>query len=429
MVCIIISNDVYGQQKVPYKTLDSISAAIRKMQSTVNNVGVHEKYSNGQVKYDDTTIYRFPEDNFGVLAQNHLAYKVISSQKKGGTENYRFTDNIDLTTANAIFWRLLNDSTICAVHLEFPEESLDLHKVEGEKIINKKGSGLVFWSAIKDKKPIRQNSLPSIVQLIVKLYHFLCIEKGLMTAEQAAQELKDFKSSNYDKFLADHPNSLFKNVAESRKYRMEQSKLAPVAASSSQGSSLSQEISKLFDLKKEGILTEAEFAAAKAKLLSAPAKKESVVQASVVPEKNKSSSKNVISFSHNGSNYCAVKAPVYSEFIGLYEYPGNEPVFWGDKRVGEPIVKLDATERENGRSGKFQVHGIAPFDILWWLESDCNGIVKVINGELGDRYSIVIQYLTGNGNYPVGSFDRLTLDEFKNGTGKIVILGEREKVK
>jgi hypothetical protein len=192
---------------------------------------------------------------------------------------------------------------------------------------------------------------------------------------------------------------------------------------------LSQEITRLFELKTQGLLTETEFAAAKAKLLSMPTTTKNTVQAPVVPKKKENSSKNVISFSFNGSNYCAVKAPVYSEFIGLYEYPGNEPVFWGDKRVGEPIVQLDATERENGRSGKFQVHGIAPFDILWWLESDCNGIVKVINGELGDRYSLVIQYLTGNGNYPVGSFDRLTLDEFKNGTGKIVILGEREKVK
>ena len=428
---------LYAQQSISYKTLDSISLAIRKMQTTINNIGVKGKYTrkndSGRIVTNyDTTFYNFPEDNFGITVDSHLAYKTMSSKKRADAEYYsRGLENIDLTTAKNIFWGYYNDSSICGVTLGFPNASLKGYRVEGEKKVNADFSSLSFFAPVKNKKSIQTNSLPLLVQLLIKLYNLLCEEKGLFTTEQAAQELKDLKSMSNTDFLAAHPNSIFsqraKNIiAQAKKNQDEQSQKTVVTSGISNNGSLADEINRLYALKQKGILTAAEFDAAKAKVLSMPTKPKNTTQATVTP-KAETPKKKDLSFTINSNNYCAIKAPANSEFIGLYEYPGNEPVFWGTKKVGEPVVQLDATESENGRTGKFQAHGIAPFDILWWLESDCNGKEQVMNGELGDRRILIVKYLTGNGNYPPGSYDRFTLDKFK--TGRIVILGEREKVK
>jgi hypothetical protein len=435
IVCCPISS--YAQQTIPYKTLDSISVAIRKMQTTINNVGVRGKYTRKNdsgriVTYYDTTFYNFPEDNFGINEDSYLAYKTMSSKKGADAEYYsRGLENIDLTAAKNIFWGYYNDSSICGVSLGFPNASLKGYRLEGEKKVASDFSGLSFFAPVKNKKSIQTNSLPLLVQLLIKLYDLLCTEKGLFTPEQAAQELKDLKSMSNEDFLAAHPNSIFsqraKNLISQAKNNLnDQPQKTAAALGTPSNGSLADEISRLFDLKQKGALTEAEFDAAKAKVLSLPAKPKNTTQASVTP-KVEIPSKKDLSFTINGNNYCAIKAPANSEFIGRYEYPGTEPVFWGTKRPGEPIVQLDATESGNGRTGKFQAHGIEAFDILWWLESDCNGKEQVINGDLGDRRVLIVKFLTGNGNYPVGSYSRMILDKFK--TGKIVILGEREKVK
>lgn len=430
---MLFSVILYAQKTIPYKTLDSISATIRKLQLSISNKEVLESYSqkndSGRViYYTDTTIYNFPEDNFGIVEENHLAYKAIGSKQKGSNnEFYRVSENIDLTNAKSISWRYNNDSTACGVTLKFPNESINGYRLDGDKKINMAFSALSFEYPITNKKSIQTNSLPLLVQLLVKLYHLLSIEKGLLTPEQASKELKDLNSMSPEDFLNNYPNSLFsqraKNlISQAAKQREQQNN---DLANATSNNSLAGEISRLFELKQKGALTEAEFVTAKAKLLATPdTKNTEKVLVAVKPDNH---DQPVISFKRAGNDYCAIKAPANSEFIGLYEYPGNEPVFYGTKRVGEPVVQLDATERESGRSGKFQAHGIDPYEIVWWIESDCNGNEEVINGELGDRRILVVKYLTGDGNYPVGSYDRFTLDKFK--TGKIVILGEREKVR
>jgi len=434
----ISSSTINAQQPDFNKTLDSISAVIRKMQTSINYIGIKGKYSRKNdsgsvVTYYDTTFYNFPEDNFGIQSENHLAYKAMSSKKSTEKEYYtRGIENIDLTTAKYIYWGYYNDSTICGTTIGFPDASLKGYKMTGENKVRTEFSGLSFFAPVKNKKSIQTNSLPLLVQLLVKLYNLLCVEKGLFTAEQAAQELNDLISKSNEDFLAAHPNSIFaqraKNlIAQTKKQQEESAKSPSFTTSPSYTGSLADEISKLFELKQKGILTAAEFDAAKAKVLSTPpTKPQNTSQATTTAKTEKTSGKD-FSFTLDGNTYCAIKAPANSEFIGLYEYPGNEPVFYGVKRPGEPKVQLDATEKENGRSGKFQMHGIDPFDIIWWLESDCNGKEQVINGDLGDRRVLVVKYLTGNGNYPVGSYSRFNLDKFK--TGKIVILGEREKVR
>lgn len=133
------------------------------------------------------------------------------------------------------------------------------------------------------------------------------------------------------------------------------------------------------------------------------------------------SENNVITFLYKNRAYCAVK-PNTDKFNGLYEYNGTEPRFWEYKK-GEPIVELNGDQ-----TGRFQSHGVPALKIKWWLESDCNGKISIIDGELAKRYTLVIKFEeAGENNYPsIGSYDMMYLDVYYE-DGKMIILGEREK--
>lgn len=64
--------------------------------------------------------------------------------------------------------------------------------------------------------------------------------------------------------------------------------------------------------------------------------------------------------------------------------------------------------------------------INWWIESDHNGKLQVIDGALVYRYYLVVQSGPGNPYDKEGKVGCMNLDIYKN-ESKVVILGEREK--
>lgn len=214
----------------------------------------------------------------------------------------------------------------------------------------------------------------------------------------------------------------------------------PLQVKSTGNSSIAQEIKELNQLKNDGIITQEEFAAAKAKLLETSDNKGKTTE--VTAPSNSATTTTIkkaereISFTIDGVNYCAVNAPANSAFIGKYTYSGKEPCFsqngLANNEPGAPIIQLYSTESmaPNGtqaRNGIWQAHCAPAMDIWWWLESDCNANVKVEHLGKGDKYILVMQYKIGDKTYKKESFSRVSLDQWTDGSGKIVILGERIK--
>ena len=209
---------------------------------------------------------------------------------------------------------------------------------------------------------------------------------------------------------------------------------ADVRTASASGST-ADELRKLKQLLDEGVLTQEEFTAEKKKILSGSA-----------PAKEQKNTKEKLSgrigdfeFMVNGEKFCAKLTEPGTAFVGLYNYPGKEPCFTmnGDIKnnaPGAPIVLLEDKIEEDlkgrsGRTGKFQTHCSSVSDIWWWIETDCNGKTEVTSGDIARNYTLVVEYKTDRPGYPAGSFDRMSLTEYTDGSGKMVILGERYKVK
>ena len=126
-----------------------------------------------------------------------------------------------------------------------------------------------------------------------------------------------------------------------------------------------------------------------------------------------------IAFPYHEDIYYATRATT-SLFIGMYKYPGKEPRFF-EYSEGEPIIILN-----DDQTGRYQRHGMPAIPIKWWIESDYKGNLKVIKGDLADRYYLVVQFGPGSQYDLEGTYDRMYLDVYKDGS-KVVILGERVK--
>lgn len=205
------------------------------------------------------------------------------------------------------------------------------------------------------------------------------------------------------------------------------------SASNDSNFSLADEIKKLKELLDAGAITQEEYSAAKAKLLNTPAKNATKVTPTNTTTPSKKPSKNIIDFKIKGKSYCAIKATENGlDIYGLYKYLGKE-IRTYESKEGEPIVQLDKIDKDSGKSGLWQAHGERSKAITWWLLSDCNGNLDVTKTKSFDRYNIVVRYdeedEPGHRNYPINSFDFMSLSIYTDGSNKVLILGERVKQK
>ena len=122
----------------------------------------------------------------------------------------------------------------------------------------------------------------------------------------------------------------------------------------------------------------------------------------------------VINLNVMGNSYTVSKA-FPPEIIGTYTYEGNG---------GNPKVFL----KDDG-TGYFQPHGVAPVDILFWIDCDETGKWrKQVGGTGRYQYTLVIQYQDGGTtkNYEYGKYDLLGV-MIQPDMGRVSILGERYK--
>lgn len=116
-----------------------------------------------------------------------------------------------------------------------------------------------------------------------------------------------------------------------------------------------------------------------------------------------------------GNTYTVTKV-FPEEIIGEYTYEG--------KLGKEPKVLL----KDNG-TGYFQPHGVAPVNIIFWIDCDENGVWRKQVGATGRyQYTLVLQYQDGgtSKNYEKGKYDLMGVMVLKD-LGRAVIYGERYK--
>ncbi len=115
-----------------------------------------------------------------------------------------------------------------------------------------------------------------------------------------------------------------------------------------------------------------------------------------------------------GNTYTVTKV-FPEEIIGEYTYEG---------KGGGPKVLLN----DNG-TGYFQPHGVAPVNIIFWIDCDEKGVWRKQVGATGRyQYTLVIQYQDGgtSKNYEKGKYDLMGVMVLKD-LGRAVIYGERYK--
>jgi hypothetical protein len=112
-----------------------------------------------------------------------------------------------------------------------------------------------------------------------------------------------------------------------------------------------------------------------------------------------------------GRDY-TVSRELPEEILGEYLYEGEK----------EPIVLI-----RNDGTGIFQPHMSAKIPIKIWIDVEENGKPRIERGtELRYRYTPLIQYGPGGGNYKQDAYDLLDVTMLKD-EGKAMILGERIK--
>jgi len=98
---------------------------------------------------------------------------------------------------------------------------------------------------------------------------------------------------------------------------------------------------------------------------------------------------NVEKFTVKENTYYGTKA-IPEEITGLYKYEKDK----------EPIVDLKL-----GGTGYFQMHGVKPYPIEYWIETDVNGKIQKRTSEINSNYIVVliVKYGSNGESGPFGS--------------------------
>ena len=191
---------LFSQQRIPYQTFDSLSKIIR---TTLSDA------SNSEFPFDtDKSIRLYPEDNFGVKASNHLAYKSQTTIYKDSSENMTIIEDVDLSDAIGLYLNYNKDRTKVLVYLDFKPNSIKGIEIKNGVSNESTFGSMTFIANLNSNFGLSNNNLPPIAETLLYLCNLLRVEKGIVTQEEINSETTDRKTMNDEDFVAAHPNSL-----------------------------------------------------------------------------------------------------------------------------------------------------------------------------------------------------------------------------
>jgi hypothetical protein len=199
------------QAQTPYQVLDSLSRKIRLLQAGAANRQFQE--------YGVTYTISYPDENFGVLSYNRLAYSAIF-KTSAGQEVQEITEEIDLVKATDL--EILREKDVVAVRVDFSESQLNTLVLNNGLAQKKNTNSLYFFSAADNtshETSALYSSLIELISLMKEEKDAAQRKKSQQLAEQWQQLATVAYPQNlvaYEKLLRENPASLYRTEARKR---------------------------------------------------------------------------------------------------------------------------------------------------------------------------------------------------------------------
>ncbi|WP_310378120.1 hypothetical protein [Flavobacterium sp.] len=185
-------------QKVPYEKLDSISAAISKLQFEANGL----KYNDGKTDYEIS----FPDENFAVAFNSQLATNVVY-KKSSNKELMYLTENISLGRVVG-FTSEVMENNIVAWKINFGKFTVTTQIFEDGKLIDTTFKNeMILYSYINANKKATD---PTFFNSFSELCNTMKRGIDMITDKELESENKDWSDKNIARadFVKKHPNSV-----------------------------------------------------------------------------------------------------------------------------------------------------------------------------------------------------------------------------
>lgn len=199
-----------------YHTLDSLASIIRKNHNTLNGMTFSDDKESYQIS--------FPQDNFNILASNHMAYHSVYKQENGKELLY-LTENIDFAKAAYVdVGYVHNDKIVWSYKAIFPKGYLQTKVIEDGQVLRTESPDyLEFYIYVDAQKHSTTGSRRNrtnwvAIRTLGELCYLLKAEQGMISTEMAAtiterfNELLDDRTKDTalrKRYLDNFPNSMY----------------------------------------------------------------------------------------------------------------------------------------------------------------------------------------------------------------------------